>query len=51
MLNTIAHSFYSLRKKAYSNIKKVSPPKTEYFQIKNSDIFLISAENIDCGYC
>ena len=26
------------------------PPKTENFQIKNSDIFYISAQNIDCGY-
>ena len=25
-------------------------PKTENFPIKNSDIFLISAQNIDCGY-
>ena len=24
--------------------------KKEKFQIKNSDIFLISAQNIDCGY-
>ena len=24
--------------------------KNENFQIKNSDIFLISAQNIDCGY-
>ena len=24
--------------------------KTENFQIKNSDIFHISAQNIDCGY-
>ena len=24
--------------------------KTEKFQIKKSDIFLISAQNIDCGY-
>ena len=24
--------------------------KTENFQIKNSDIFQISAQNIDCGY-
>ena len=29
---------------------KFSPPKTENFQIKNSDIFHISAQNIDCGY-
>ena len=37
---------------AYSNIKKVSPrkKKTENFQIKISDIFHISAQNIDCGY-
>ena len=27
-----------------------SPLKTENFQIKNSDIFHISAQNIDCGY-
>ena len=26
------------------------PPKNEKFQIKNSDIFHISAQNIDCGY-
>ena len=39
-----------LRKYAYSNIKKISPPKTEKFQVKNSDIFQISAQNIDCGY-
>ena len=24
--------------------------KNENFQVKNSDIFLISAQNIDCGY-
>ena len=40
----------SLRKHAYSNIYKISPPKTENCQIKNSDIFLISAQNIDYGY-
>ena len=40
----------ALRKHAYSNIKKISPPKTENFQVKNSDIFHISAQNIDCGY-
>ena len=27
---------------------EISPPKTENFQIKNSDIFHISAQNIDC---
>ena len=29
-----------LRKYAYSNILKISPPKTESFQIKKSDIFI-----------
>ena len=27
---------------------EISPPKTESFQIKISDIFYISAQNIDC---
>ena len=40
----------ALRKHAYSNILKISPPKTEKIQIKNSDIFPIFAQNIDCGY-
>ena len=39
-----------LRKHAYSNILKILQPKTEYFQIKNSDIFHIPAQNINCGY-
>ena len=35
--------------------EKISPPKPESFQIKNSEIFFffifhISAQNIDCGY-
>ena len=40
----------SLRKHAYSNILKILPPKNENFQIKNSDIFHISSQNIDRGY-
>ena len=40
----------ALRKHAYLNIKKNLPPKTGNFQIKNSDIFHISARNIDCEY-
>ena len=39
-----------LRKHAYSNILKILPPKHENFRIENSDIFHISAQNIDCGY-
>ena len=37
----------TLRKHAYSNILKILPPKSEKFQIKNSDIFQASAQNID----
>ena len=44
------HMAPPLRKHAYSNIQKISSPKTENFQVKNSDIFPISAQNIDCGY-
>ena len=40
----------ALRKHAYSNILKILPPKNDKFQIKKSDIFHISAQNIDCGY-
>ena len=36
--------------KNWINILKILPPKSENFQIKNSDIFRISAQNIDCGY-
>ena len=43
--------FPSLRKHAYSNILKILPPIPENFQIKNSDSFHISAQNIDCGTC
>ena len=40
----------ALRKQAYSNILKILQPKKENFQIKYSDIFHTSAQNIDCGY-
>ena len=40
----------SLRKHAYTNILKVLQPKKENVRIKKSDIFHISAQNIDCGY-
>ena len=29
---------------------KILPPKHESFQVKNSDSFHISAQNIDCGF-
>ena len=40
----------TLRKHAYSNILKISPPKTEKNSVKISDIFHISVQNIDCEY-
>ena len=42
-----------ITKTSYSNILKILPnskKKTENFQIKNSYVFHISAQNIDCGY-
>ena len=41
---------HASRKQDYSNILKILPPKNENFQIKKSDIFHISAQNIDWGY-
>ena len=43
-------SWISLRENAYSTILKILPSKNENFQIYISDIFHISAQNIDCGY-
>ena len=45
-----SHKSASLRKHAYSNKLKFLPTKNENFQIKNYDIFYISAKNIDCTY-
>ena len=40
-----------LQKHAYSNILKILQPNKENLQIKKNLIFfLISAQNIDCGY-
>ena len=43
-----AEKYMSLRPK--TNILKILPSKTDNFQMKNSDIFHISAQNINCGY-
>ena len=40
----------SLRKHAYSNILKISPPKNESFQVKILIFFIFLLINIDCGY-
>ena len=50
MLFSIVMRVYTLRKHAYSNILKISPPKNENFQRKILIFFHISAQNIDCGY-
>ena len=50
MQSVFISEMYSLRKHAYSNILKILPPKNENFQIKKSDIFHISDQNIDCEY-
>ena len=39
----------TLWKHAYLNILRILQPKKENFQIKNSGIFHISAQNIDFG--
>ena len=49
---TFSHVVFSIH---YENTpiqiyRKISPPKTENFQIKNSENFHILAQNIDCGY-
>ena len=53
LINVVCISFVGLkflRKQAYSNILKNLQPRKENFQIKNLDVFHISAQNIHCGY-
>ena len=49
-VRALSYHKFPLRKHAYSNKLKILPSKNENFQIKNSDIFQISAQNIDCEY-
>ena len=45
------HYWPTLQKHAHSNILNIlQPKKKENFQIKISDIFHISSENINCRY-
>ena len=46
----LVHAKTSLRKHAYLNTLKILHQKIAIFLIKNSDIFHMSAQNIDCGY-
>ena len=52
LCSVVSDLVYTLRKHAYrySNSLKILPPKNENFQTKYSDIFQISAQNIDYGY-
>ena len=43
-------NLFPLWKEAYSNILKILPPKKWKFLNKNSDIFHIPAQNMECGY-
>ena len=43
-------NFFTLRKHAYSNIFKISPPKIESFPIKILMVFIFLLKNTDCGY-
>ena len=51
VVSVLINTWLTLRKHACSNILKILPSKNEHFQIqKKTDIFHISAQNIDCGY-
>ena len=49
-MDTISREITFLKHYEDTPIQKNLPPKTEKNQIKNSDIFHISAQNIDCRY-
>ena len=49
-MNNIKPNPYSLRKLAHAINIYFLALKIENFQLKNFDIFLIFAPNIDCGY-
>ena len=48
--NRSHQELHPLRKHAYWNTWKISPPKTESFSDKSYDSCHISAQNRDCGY-
>ena len=49
--NNICKSFLTITQTCPCNIQQfLKTVKNENFQMKNSDIFLIFAQNIDCGY-
>ena len=46
----VKHQNIALRKLVHAIYRDFLALKNENFQLKNSDIFLIFAQNIDCGY-
>ena len=42
--------FFITKTRLFKHIENFTTKKTENFQKKKSDIFHISAQNIDCGY-
>ena len=46
----ILKRLFITKTRLFKYIEYFTTKKNENFQIKNSDIFLISAQNIDCGY-
>ena len=50
LLAVLSEMLSTLQKHAYSNILKILQPKKGKFSDKNSDIFHILSQNIDCGY-
>ena len=54
-LGSISQDIKTLKHVHYKNMpiriyRKILPPKTENFLMKNSNIFHISTQNIDCRY-
>ena len=47
---SILGSFFITKTRLFKYIEILLPKKTENLKIKISDIFHISAQNIDCGY-
>ena len=43
-------SAYIITKTCLFKYTEIFPPKNENFQIRISDIFHISTQNVDCGY-
>ena len=46
----MVYTVYHYENMPIQNILTILPPKNENFQIKNSNIFYISAQNIDYRY-